>query len=111
MRPKRREKARPACPIIIAHSLCIGEFIQYRRSLPQAAKGRFTEGISVSSLTEVGRVEPPAGATVASWLVTTLCCQRRPAASEHRKFAVHRSIQSVSDKRAFHARPREWYEL
>src|SRR6266404_1169188 len=55
MRPKRREKARPACPIIIAHSLCIGEFIQYQRSLPQAAKGRFTEGISVSSLTEVGR--------------------------------------------------------
>jgi hypothetical protein len=23
------ERARPTCPIIIAHSLCIGEFIQY----------------------------------------------------------------------------------
>src|SRR6266404_5125907 len=77
----------------------------------QELKVRYKAGVSTAGMSLDGRVEPPAGATVASWLVTTLCCQRRPAASEHRKFAVHRSIQSVSDKRAFHARPCEWYEL
>lgn len=45
-------------------------------SLPHAANGRFTEGISVSRLTEVGRMEPLADA--------------------HRRIAVHRLVATLS---------------
>jgi hypothetical protein len=47
------KKARPTYPIIIAHSRVSAKSSNI--ILPQATKGRFTEAISISPLTEVGR--------------------------------------------------------